>query len=279
MSYEIIYDKQFIKTSKGFIPMVSSGSNNCYEHSSGSRMRRTRSWFSWNIGGIISTEEQLMDYVNQTRQSLIDSNNRYLENHPDWDIYDDKRFGYFSSIAIGGNGTRGTTFGNFKGLFRIGIDNAMTVEELVAMDISVWLHTSTYDDASNKEKGIEPVSFYPKTTKELEDFVTEMEDKVRLLVSYNHSGDYVTNRLQYMRRVKRQDTVKKETTVTEGFAIVLESGAYFWKFTKRGYIYSYSSPKLFYKKTNLNSALRKVKNRILGEAKIETVKLHTPIKI
>lgn len=31
MSYEILYDTAFIKTSRGFLPMILSGSNNCYD--------------------------------------------------------------------------------------------------------------------------------------------------------------------------------------------------------------------------------------------------------
>lgn len=31
MSYSIIYGRQFVKTTKGIIPMILSGSNNCTE--------------------------------------------------------------------------------------------------------------------------------------------------------------------------------------------------------------------------------------------------------
>ena len=39
MSYEIMYDKKFIKVDNGFIPLVLTGSNNCWSGS-----KRARNW-------------------------------------------------------------------------------------------------------------------------------------------------------------------------------------------------------------------------------------------
>lgn len=50
MSYTIVYDRKFIRTSRGFIPMVLSGSNNCTEQvRRGNRYieRGVREWWSW----------------------------------------------------------------------------------------------------------------------------------------------------------------------------------------------------------------------------------------
>ena len=49
MSYEIIYDKNFIKVEQEnketvYCPMIYAGSNNCYEHSYNGRERRARDW-------------------------------------------------------------------------------------------------------------------------------------------------------------------------------------------------------------------------------------------
>ena len=32
MSYEIVYNRAFIKTTRGIIPLLLTGSNNCYEY-------------------------------------------------------------------------------------------------------------------------------------------------------------------------------------------------------------------------------------------------------
>lgn len=44
MSYEIIYDRRFVRTPLGITPMVLIGSNNCYEPMPGGRERRERNW-------------------------------------------------------------------------------------------------------------------------------------------------------------------------------------------------------------------------------------------
>ena len=38
MSYEIMYDKKFIKVDNGFIPLVLTGSNNCWGGSKRARL-------------------------------------------------------------------------------------------------------------------------------------------------------------------------------------------------------------------------------------------------
>lgn len=51
MSYEIMYDRKFIRTTRGFIPMILSGSNNCTEQTWDRRgrayERRERHWWAW----------------------------------------------------------------------------------------------------------------------------------------------------------------------------------------------------------------------------------------
>ena len=43
MSYEIVYSRNFIKTNRGILPLVLTGSNNDYTWT-GRRWRRSRSW-------------------------------------------------------------------------------------------------------------------------------------------------------------------------------------------------------------------------------------------
>lgn len=51
MSYEILYDRKFIRTTRGIIPMILSGSNNCteftYSGSGRSYERRERHWWAY----------------------------------------------------------------------------------------------------------------------------------------------------------------------------------------------------------------------------------------
>lgn len=62
MSYEIVYAKQFIKTKNYIIPIVLTGSNNCYMYYGGREIRE-RDWtvLSNNLFGL--TAEQLKDTI------------------------------------------------------------------------------------------------------------------------------------------------------------------------------------------------------------------------
>lgn len=274
MSYEIIYDKQFIRTAKGFIPMVLAGSNNCYDANGNSnRMRRSRDWQMWNIGRIISTEKELLDYTKEVRQSLID---RYPNDSDD--VYNDKSFGYFSAIAVGGTTTRKTTFGNFQGVFKVGIAKALTVEELKEHGISTRIFTSHYDIELNRKFGYEPINFCPNTSQELQDFIDENESKpIKFYLDFYGASESTFKRMRFNRGYDLRKEAKK-TVVTQASAIVLNSGAYFVKFTKYGYKYSFSSPKYYYKKSTLNIALKKVNERI-GNAKVETITFNSPREV
>lgn len=50
MSYEIVYNKQFLKIDGKIIPLVLHGSNNCYELLYNGRQRRERKWNPFYIG-------------------------------------------------------------------------------------------------------------------------------------------------------------------------------------------------------------------------------------
>lgn len=134
MSYEIIYGKQFIKlTDDKIIPVLYWGSNNCYEVGrNGGPGRRERSFTQWayicNEMGY-NTHEGLINACNTYRQSLIESNKDSLEKYPDWETYDDKSFGYFSSLQIGAS-TRSTTFKSLLNVVNDGVKKALTVEQI-----------------------------------------------------------------------------------------------------------------------------------------------------
>lgn len=60
MSYTIVYDRQFLRLPEGIVPLVLSGSNNCYEPMPGGRERRERDWCVFFNAPVIS-EKELMD--------------------------------------------------------------------------------------------------------------------------------------------------------------------------------------------------------------------------
>jgi hypothetical protein len=66
MSYEIVYNRQFLKIDGKIIPLALYGSNNCTEYHNG-RERREREWYSmyFNAGNqiIAVTEEEILNTI------------------------------------------------------------------------------------------------------------------------------------------------------------------------------------------------------------------------
>lgn len=108
MSYEIVYNKQFLKIDGKIIPLALHGSNNCYEPLANGRQRRERNWNPIYIGDnrqIALTETDLMKMA----ESLCDGGkyqDHFMQNGK-W--VDDKGLIRF---------------------FQNGIKNAKTIEEL-----------------------------------------------------------------------------------------------------------------------------------------------------
>lgn len=70
MSHEIVYDRRFIRTPKGYVPMILSGSNNCTEPAWGKNgrvyERRERHWWAFTPRrheGPLITEEKYLEYI------------------------------------------------------------------------------------------------------------------------------------------------------------------------------------------------------------------------
>lgn len=67
MSYEIVYNKQFLKINGKIIPLTLHGSNNCYDVLPNGRQRREREWDAIYIGGsnrqIAATESEIIKEI------------------------------------------------------------------------------------------------------------------------------------------------------------------------------------------------------------------------
>jgi hypothetical protein len=267
MSYEIIYDKQFIKLSNDrFIPIVLGGSNNCTEFSSKGRERRARSWDNLNIGeSKISTLEQMLNHSNELRERLIVSNNESTYRTDASDYYNDNRFGWFCGLQIGSGGTSRTSFKMYQNLFVYGCKNALSVEELQENFINVRVFSSPYSKVKIEEKGLETFSKYFETTNELENFIIEKENlfkdnnvEAAFYITYSMSEDA----LYWMRKkkkleIEKEQKPKQEVEISEAYVIKIDSG-YFHKRTKTGFKYSSYSPKYW----NTEKEVKAVMNRI-----------------
>ena len=282
MSYDLIYDKQFIKAEKNgkdvFFPMFYGGSSNCFEIGRNGRSgRRERSWYNSSFvlkGKRFGTMEEMLESVEADRLNKIKDNEERNEEYKakgdaSWCTeYSDERWGYFVGLSIGGS-TSKTSFGQYKGLFSTGCKKALTVEELKEFGISVRLYTSIYSDkamAKFKEAGKEQINFSPKTSKELiektEEFEGYLKDtNVDLYMTLSGADEYT------MKRIRRNKfpTVKhpkQNITVDKYFVVKDETtGHYVMKLRRNGYSYSYSGKdycKKFVKEAEAKRYMKKV---------------------
>lgn len=255
MSYEIIYDKQFIKAKKEgqdvFVPMLYWGSNNCYEASSSrnGNGRRSRDWSNMSFitnGRIYTTLEEMILKAQQElkeRTAHCEADDYFDKaNYKPGDV--EKHFGYYTSLAIGGS-TRKTTYGAYEGLFRTGCKKALTVEELLQCGVSVVVYMYYFDEAKLKEKGLEPFRLYPKTSDE---FISMVDEKMEYLKDsgYNvsislHASEQTMKRIRREKfPIARKNQGKEYVYVNEYFNLTNENGA-FLKNTRNGYRYTYDN--------------------------------------
>lgn len=257
MSYEIIYDKNFIKVEQKnketvYCPMVYTGSNNCYEYYNG-RERRERSWVPFTYianGKLLATKEEMLTKMEEEKQSLKDLNNEYR----------DKRFGYFTGLSIGGGCT--ATFGQYKGIVITGTKKSLTVEQCVENGIRISVRTGyDYKNEQLEEKG-GPHSIYVETTEEFLQAIEELKEYVKgttVNVTVNISAS--ENIMKWIRKRLFPKTKKEKTlkTVDNYFTIYLpDIGGYYAKGTKSGYKYSYKP----YKKYETKKEAQKTVNRL-----------------
>ena len=256
MSYDLIYDKQFIKAEKEgkevFFPMFYGGSSNCYEIGSRGRCgRRERSWYNSTYtlqGRRYGTLEEMIESTNAERLRVIESNKKNIEQYgADWGDYSDKRFGYFIGLAIGGSHTTKTTFGNYQGLFRTGCQKALTVEELLEFGVTVNVYTPTYNDVEEilKKVGKEKIYFSPKTSKELIEKLEEFEEylkdvpSVHLQVTLRRADEQTMKTIRRSKFPDKTQKTREYVNVDKYFVVkdVLDNN-YIIKATRSGYRYS-----------------------------------------
>lgn len=277
MSYEIVYDKQFIKIPQQdkptmFVPLILCGSNNCTEFFTDSRgrerERRERDWHVFRSllsGKHFGTQEEMEKSQTDERERLIE---RYKNAEAGY-VYQDKSFGYFASLAIGGS-THKTTFSNYQGIVKNGCKNALTVEELIKMRIAVTIRTGSnhYNKDKFDKAGIEPFTLYPETTEEFlsmyEDFQAKTKEfGIPCYIGLDADEKYL-RRLRKAANPKRK--VRERVQVNQWWTIKVEGLGHFIKFTPRRVRYSYYADfaKIYTSLKDAEKALKRVSGRMWG---------------
>lgn len=293
MSIEIIYDKQFIKADKFFIPMVFGGSNNCYQYDKSSRGRRERSWFNdSNIteGRRIATKEEILAKIEAIRaENIARHNGKPDESGYVNDLYDDKQFGYFNSIAIG-NSTSRTTFGMFKGLYVTGMAKALTVEQLKEEHIGVNVHMYEWGNEEQTKAEAAGIPWLGRvnitSTAHLLETIMLFQDtyKDTKFSWYIGFDEYnLENRMKWIRRkyfpTKVNTNNYEYIQADKFFTVLAPNGNYFYKRTRYGYKYSYYPMHTFATEKEAQRFANRLKDRlaltvkeVIGSAQVKVLK-------
>jgi hypothetical protein len=302
MSYEIFYDKCFIKAEKDgkdvYFPMVYAGSSNCFEVGrNGRNGRRERSW--WNFKYYLNekqygTLEEMLANLAAYREKVIqrnkENNEGYIaEGKADWcDEYSDERWGYFTGSSFGG-GCK-VTYGQFKGIFVTGVRKAITIEELHQFGVNVHIKSFIYSDEDAKkykEAGNKDIYFTPETSKELIEKLDELEETLK---ETPYVSLYITmDASEYdMKRIRREKFPTKKTKpeykdVDEYFVICVTGIGYLFKGTRNGFQYSpyQTGGKPFVSAKAAEKAMKRFKERHGSRytLEVENVKQKTRLKV
>jgi len=274
MSYHILYNKQFIKVDANHVIPFYLGGDNNVTVGHGRNEKRARDWgnsFAHTMGNIIVSNVDLLANIDQYREQTMKRAAEQVEQYDESWAYDDKRWGYHTSVAIYGNSTRGTSFNAYKAFYANGIKNAMTIEELLERGVTISIAPYYWKEEDILNKGLE--------IKERVRF-SSTEHMVATIKEYteyynNHGVSLYLNECgmnYHMERKKTENLHKKyqrnnqkvSVTVQEYYVLeMLECSGAFLKNTARGMSYShdYRYGKAFMTEKEVNKFHKNMKNK------------------
>lgn len=163
MSYTIFYRSMFVKMSDGrYIPLIESGSNNCTEITWKGRERRERSWHQCMFGNGSKSLARTRDEIMRDVESVIDKEKErvgkpYASYENKEGVYTEqeieKHFGYYSGIAISGNGhCNNTSAQQFRNFFLKGFEQAVTFDECEELKLTWCTGYPNYERCNVKSE-------------------------------------------------------------------------------------------------------------------------------
>jgi len=245
MSYDIIYNKQFVKlrNTGEVIPMLLAGSSNCFDIGVGGRNgRRVRSWDNlryYNRKGKISEkpevilknlDSELNRYIREQRKREDGGKPSHVKEH----------FGYYAAIVVGSGHCFDTSWDQYRSQFANGIKKALTIEELDNLGVNLYFNHYSYNgdspDGKPEEVQLRNERDYFIELKKWREWQANAGKTFYLSFSPSNT-DTVLRRL----RSGNHKTPKEKTRVEQDHYFVLTDGYNaLVKYTSQGYRYSYS---------------------------------------
>ena len=200
MSYSIIYGRQFVKTTKGIIPMILSGSNNCTEFIQGREVLE-RNWYPMTLSNkdkrIAIPAEELLE-----RARAIST-------------------GDGADYEFAKQGGKWLYCKDVLKWVESGIRNAMNIERINFFRPNTPLHGRIVVWRGDKRETVHDC--YCKTTQELEAFAEEMESAWKV----NGSDKTVTEFYPYLSFMGREPlSIEKMASLSDDEPVVVKVAPY-----------------------------------------------------
>lgn len=249
MSYDILYDKQFIKLEKTgtFIPMTIAGSSNCYEAGRDGRYnKRERSWGTGGSlflpnGKVHGTEQEMLNHVKSIRDSYANRENE--------DGYDDSRLGYYMCISSGGSFNK-FSYGKYKGWVTTGCRKALTLDQLAKHGHYLRIYVYAYKSEELKAAtGQESINYSAQNEEmfwhwleKAQKLVEGTNYQVSLTFAYMEEED-----CRLFRKFYFPTESKTPKNPDDGYAVKMVGYGFIKKLTARSVLYSWSGdiPKVY----------------------------------
>ncbi|MFH1031078.1 MAG: hypothetical protein V1767_00705 [Chloroflexota bacterium] len=246
MSYEIIYGKQFIKlqSTGEVIPMILTGSNNCYEIApGGGNGRRERSWTNlhyYNEGTNLSVKPEVLlaNLDTELAKRIKSAAESPYADKGDTPENVKAHFGYYEGLAVGGGSCSDTSWGKRRNVFANGIKGAKTIEELDALGINPYFnHYPRENDGAPGYQGLHSEQEY---FIELEKWLAWQNLGEHRSFSLSFSPMDTDRVLERLRAAVPPKEPTPKVCIGQNYYFVLsnDQGSLI-RYTSRGYKYSY----------------------------------------
>lgn len=199
MSYEIYYDRAFVRVGDGFVPLVNQGSNNTWDLSYSGRYVPEKSWQALNwrdCGKLIFSAEEIREIAKDYERISQESGTCFK--------------------------TRNRAFqpGELERWILCGMKRAYTVEEYTSFGNRLYLHD--YTDSDTKS--------YPiRTTDELLELIRKMPDGRELNLCFQDERSVLRP------TQKRKQRQRVNFAQLDEFHVIRYKSVYFYKWTKHGF--------------------------------------------
>jgi hypothetical protein len=240
MSYEIMYDKKFIKIDGSYIPLVLAGSNNCWDGN-----KRERKWglfFDFFSDDIIFKGESIIKLLNEN-----------LNNDLDY-------------ISINNKSSKDLVINYYKN----GIKNALTIEEALDRYTSLFQVVIQYYDEKIEpyyERFVDIKREYVNSTEQLKDLISYYKEikkshnkKVYLTLRFSGNDKLKLNYKYKMLRKENQKNIIKE----KNFVVLMKDYGFVIKMTSKSVQFTpYKNYAMtFEKEKEATKYIERLKNKI-----------------